>query len=122
MKSPFRKMQLIKNIMPLIDLSVYLNLHSYFTSLILFSLYYFEYQCYFDKVSIFLTGGSAVVTFTDCYVAKRKNKPNALILHCIHEKISFPITMCFCNAHMCMETRKKLGITQFSTKKFYSIL
>lgn len=87
--------------------------HSYFTSLILFSLYYFEYQYYFDKVSIFLTLCS--YNFYRLLCSKKKNKPNALILHCIHEKISFPIAMC-------METRKKLGITQISTNKFYSTL
>lgn len=32
---------------------------------------------------------SAVVSFAERYVAKKKNKPNALILHYIHEKINF---------------------------------
>lgn len=123
MKSPFRwlLMQLIKIIMPLIDLSVYLNLHSYFTSLILFSLYYLNINIIFIKSPFF--SPSAVVTLTDCYVAKRKNKPNALILHCIHEKISFPIAMCFCNARMCIENEEETWyFTQFSTNKFYSTL
>lgn len=31
----------------------------------------------------------AVVRFAERYVAKKKNETNALILHCIHDKINF---------------------------------
>lgn len=71
----------------------------------IFTIYYLNINVIFIK-SLFFSP-SAVVTLTDCYVAKRKNKPNALILHCIHEKISFPIAMCFCNARMCIDNEEE---------------
>lgn len=110
MKSLFHwlQMQLTKNIV----FDAYNRSRCLFKSTFLFHFPYFIFTKYYLNINIIFIKSlffspSAVVTFTDCYVAKRKNKPNALILHCSHEKISFPIAMCFCNARMCIENEEE---------------